>query len=82
MIDAKDPRSLAAVLDVDVPFAERIQHAVADIGAAQSLSAAVRQLPLGEPVARPAPLLELRRAPRPVQRPRRLPRRPGLRRAG
>lgn len=53
MIDDKDPRALAAVLDVDVPFAARIQHALADVGTAQSLSSAVRTLPVGEPVADP-----------------------------
>ncbi len=53
MIDEKDPRTLAAVMDVDVGFAERIQHAIADMGTARSLSTAVRKLPLGEPVSAP-----------------------------
>ena len=53
MIDGKDPRSLAAVLDVDVGFAERIQHAVENMGAAQQLSSAAKGLPLAEPVNDP-----------------------------
>lgn len=53
MIDGKDPRSLAAVLDVDVGFAERIQHAVENMGAAQQLSSTVKGVPLAEPVNDP-----------------------------
>jgi murein DD-endopeptidase MepM/ murein hydrolase activator NlpD len=52
-IEGKDPRALAAVMDVDVAFAERIQHAVDDMGAARSLSSVVKALPLGEPVWTP-----------------------------
>ena len=39
LIDGKDPRALAAVLDVDDDFAARLQHAVADISDMQGLRA-------------------------------------------
>ena len=50
LIEAKDPRALAAVLDVDEGFAARIQHAAKDLNAAQSLGSAVQRLPLSKPV--------------------------------
>jgi murein DD-endopeptidase MepM/ murein hydrolase activator NlpD len=49
LIEAKDPRALAAVLDVDEGFAERIQHAATDLSDSKSLSAFTDQLPLARP---------------------------------
>lgn len=53
LIDARDPRALSAVLDVDVPFAARIQHAALGLGADAALSSVLADLPLGFPVADP-----------------------------
>ena len=49
LIEAKDPRALAAVLDVDEDFARRIQRAALDINTVRSLNAAVEKLPLAKP---------------------------------
>ena len=49
LIESKDPRALAAVLDVDEGFADRIQHAAADMGEARSLEAAAQTLPFARP---------------------------------
>ena len=49
LIEAKDPRALAAVLDVDEDFAMRIQRASTNMSDVRSLSAAARKLPLGRP---------------------------------
>jgi murein DD-endopeptidase MepM/ murein hydrolase activator NlpD len=49
LIEAKDPRALAAVLDVDEDFAMRIQRASANMSDMRSLSAAARKLPLARP---------------------------------
>ena len=49
LIDAKDPRALAAVLDVDEDFARRVQHAVADLSDMRGLSNASQTLPLARP---------------------------------
>jgi murein DD-endopeptidase MepM/ murein hydrolase activator NlpD len=49
LIEAKDPRALAAVLDVDEAFAERIQQAALDLSDARSLSQAAQDLPLARP---------------------------------
>jgi murein DD-endopeptidase MepM/ murein hydrolase activator NlpD len=49
LIDAKDPRALAAVLDVDEGFAERIQHAATDMSDMNALSATAADLPLAKP---------------------------------
>ena len=49
LVDASDPRALAAVLDVDQPFAARIQRAVADMGDIHSLEATASRVPLGRP---------------------------------
>ena len=51
LIEAKDPRALAAVLDVDAEFAERIQHAATDLSDERALSDALRGLPLAKPTA-------------------------------
>src|SRR5436190_1589310 len=49
LIEAKDPRALAAILDVDEDYARRIQHAARDLGAMKSLSQRMDTLPLAEP---------------------------------
>lgn len=54
LIDSDDPRALAAVLDVDDAFAERIQRAARDISDARELSAASRDLPLAKPLTAPS----------------------------
>jgi murein DD-endopeptidase MepM/ murein hydrolase activator NlpD len=51
LIEAKDPRALAAVLDVDDEFAERIQHAATDLSDMHALTDAARKLPLAKPTA-------------------------------
>ena len=49
LIDGKDPRALAAVLDVDEDFAGRLQHAVADLSDMQALSSSEAAIPLSHP---------------------------------
>jgi murein DD-endopeptidase MepM/ murein hydrolase activator NlpD len=49
LIDTKDPRALAAVLDVDDEFAERIQHAANDLSDMRGLADASAALPLARP---------------------------------
>ena len=49
LIEAKDPRALAAVLDVDEDFAMRIQRASSNMSQMRSLSVAARKLPLARP---------------------------------
>ena len=49
LIEAKDPRALAAVLDVDSEFAERIQHAATDLSDTHILSHEAVDLPLNRP---------------------------------
>jgi murein DD-endopeptidase MepM/ murein hydrolase activator NlpD len=49
LIDTKDPRALAAVLDVDDAFAERIQHAANDLSDMNALAGASAALPLARP---------------------------------
>jgi murein DD-endopeptidase MepM/ murein hydrolase activator NlpD len=49
LIEAKDPRALAAVLDVDEPFAGRIQRAASDLVDMRGLSEAAQTLPLARP---------------------------------
>lgn len=49
LIDTKDPRALAAVLDVDEEFAERIQHAADDLSDMRALADASASLPLARP---------------------------------
>ena len=53
LIESKDPRALAAVLDVDEDFANRIQHAAADMNEAHALEAAAQDLPLARPTGAP-----------------------------
>lgn len=54
LIEAKDPRALAAVLDVDEEFASRIQHAANDMSDMRSLGAAAQKLPFYRPTNNPA----------------------------
>jgi murein DD-endopeptidase MepM/ murein hydrolase activator NlpD len=49
LIESKDPRALAAVLDVDEGFADRIQHAASDMSEAHALEQAARDLPFANP---------------------------------
>jgi murein DD-endopeptidase MepM/ murein hydrolase activator NlpD len=49
LIEARDPRALAAVLDVDEDFATRLQSAVSDVASMHNLSEAEAALPLGQP---------------------------------
>jgi murein DD-endopeptidase MepM/ murein hydrolase activator NlpD len=54
LIEAKDPRALAAILDVDEEFAGRIQHAANDMSDMRALSAAAQKLPFYRPTGNPA----------------------------
>ena len=49
LIDAKDPRALAAILDVDEDFARRVQTAATDLSDLRGLSDTAQTLPLGRP---------------------------------
>lgn len=49
LIEAKDPKALAVVLDVDESFAAEIQHAVADMSDLRSLQSKADRLPLSRP---------------------------------
>lgn len=51
LIESKDPRALAAVLDVDEDFAMRIQRAARDLSEATAMAEAAETLPLGRPTA-------------------------------
>ncbi|MBL8772905.1 MAG: M23 family metallopeptidase [Phenylobacterium sp.] len=51
LIDSKDPRALAAVLDVDEDFAVRIQRAARDLNESKQLANAAQDLPIGRPTA-------------------------------
>ena len=54
LIEAKDPRALAAVLDVDEGFAVRIQHAATNMSEAAALADAAAKLPFARPTNRTA----------------------------
>jgi murein DD-endopeptidase MepM/ murein hydrolase activator NlpD len=51
LIESKDPRALAAVLDVDEEFAGRIQRAARDLSDARALADAADELPFARPTA-------------------------------
>jgi murein DD-endopeptidase MepM/ murein hydrolase activator NlpD len=51
LIDGKDPRALAAVLDVDEDFAGRLEHAVSDLSDMQTLSSSESAIPLAHPTS-------------------------------
>jgi murein DD-endopeptidase MepM/ murein hydrolase activator NlpD len=53
LIDSKDPRALAAVLDVDEDFARRIQKAAMDLSASKTLALVAEEMPVARPVANP-----------------------------
>lgn len=54
LIESRDPRAMAAVLDVDEGFARRIQRAARDLSDAEQLEDAVEDLPLARPTTAPA----------------------------
>lgn len=49
LIEGRDPRALAAVLDVDEDFATRLQHAAADLSDMQSLASSEAAIPFAKP---------------------------------
>ncbi len=49
LIDGKDPKALAAVLDVEADFAQRVQHAAASLDDMKTLDDAVQKIPLAVP---------------------------------
>jgi murein DD-endopeptidase MepM/ murein hydrolase activator NlpD len=49
LIEGKDPRALAAMLDVDEDFAARLQHAAADLSELRDLEETSSVLPLARP---------------------------------
>ncbi|WP_411288276.1 M23 family metallopeptidase [Phenylobacterium sp.] len=51
LIESKDPRALAAVLDVDEDFAQRVQRAATDVSEARALSDAALDMPFARPTA-------------------------------
>ncbi|MEO8115126.1 MAG: M23 family metallopeptidase [Phenylobacterium sp.] len=51
LIESKDPRALAAVLDVDEGFADRIQRAATDLSEARALAEASTQIPFSRPTS-------------------------------
>jgi murein DD-endopeptidase MepM/ murein hydrolase activator NlpD len=53
LIGAKDPRALAAILDVDEGFAARIQSAARRIEVMRALDRSTHSLPLATPLANP-----------------------------
>src|SRR5690606_24328399 len=51
LVEARDPRALAAVLDVDEAFAIRIRNAVDGLSEMRALEDAAERLPFGRPAA-------------------------------
>jgi murein DD-endopeptidase MepM/ murein hydrolase activator NlpD len=51
LIDGKDPKALAAVLDVDEDFATRVQHAAASLDEMRGLDQAAQEVPLATPTS-------------------------------
>ena len=49
LLEAPDPRALAAVLDIDERFAARIQRAAENLSAAEGLADAAARLPFAQP---------------------------------
>ena len=49
LVEARDPRALAAVLDVDQDFARRVQRASANLAEMRALSTAASRLPVHRP---------------------------------
>lgn len=55
LVDANDPKAMAAILDVDEGFALRIQNASRDLGAMRSLADAADRIPLSRPTTHDVP---------------------------
>jgi murein DD-endopeptidase MepM/ murein hydrolase activator NlpD len=53
LIESRDPRALAAVLDVEPAFAARVQAAATDLFEAKALEQAAQQLPFARPIGTP-----------------------------
>jgi murein DD-endopeptidase MepM/ murein hydrolase activator NlpD len=53
LIESKDPRALAAVLDIEPEFAERVQKAADDLFEAKALERAAQPLPFARPTSDP-----------------------------
>jgi murein DD-endopeptidase MepM/ murein hydrolase activator NlpD len=51
LIEGKDPKALAAVLDVDESFANRIQHTAASLDEMRALDSAAQKVPLAVPTS-------------------------------
>lgn len=51
LVEARDPRALAAVLDVDEPFAVRIRHAADNLSDMRGLADAAETMPFHRPTA-------------------------------
>ena len=49
LIESKDPKALAAVMDVDESFASRIQHTAASLDTMRALDSATEKVPLAVP---------------------------------
>lgn len=49
LVEARDPQTLAAILDVDEPFAVRIRHAADNLSEMRNLSDAAEHLPFDRP---------------------------------
>jgi murein DD-endopeptidase MepM/ murein hydrolase activator NlpD len=49
LIEQKDPRALAAVLDVDEEFAQRVQHAATELSDLDGLASTAQDIPLAKP---------------------------------
>ncbi|KQS56299.1 peptidase M24 [Brevundimonas sp. Leaf363] len=49
LVEAKDPRALAAIMDVDEPFAVRIRHAADNLNDMRGLADAAESLPFDRP---------------------------------
>jgi len=49
LIEGKDPRALAAVLDVDEDFATRLQHAATDLSDMRNLASSEAAIPFAKP---------------------------------
>ena len=49
LVEGKDPKAVAAVLDVDEGFASRIQHTAASLDEMRTLSSAAQRVPLAVP---------------------------------
>lgn len=50
LLEARDPRALAAVLDIDQAFAQRVQRAAANMAEMRALTTAANRLPVHKPI--------------------------------